>query len=82
MKILIATFFGTVAFLFGMIGLDILVHDQTLQEAWRGSPYQFMHSLAYLIVLAWDYKFVTLIAFGIATAIVLVRIVPEIRNQH
>jgi hypothetical protein len=82
MKIVIAMFFGTAAFLLGMIGLDIFVHDQTFSEALKASPNQFMHSLAYLVLLAWNYKFVTLIAFGIATAIILVRIVPEIRNQH
>jgi len=82
MKIVIATFFGTVAFLLGMVGLDILVHNQTLHEAWKGSPDQFVHFLGYLIMLAWQYKFVTLVAFGITTAILIVRVVPEIRNQH
>ena len=82
MKLLIAAFIGTVAFLFGMIGLDIFVHDQTFHEAWKGTPDQFLYSVGYLMVLAWDYKFVTLIAFGITTAIILVRVVPEIKNQH
>jgi len=80
MKILAASLATVAGYLLYALGVDVFVHDQTLYEAWKGFPYQLSRSVSDLLALAWQYKFVTLIVFAIATAVVYVRRVPEIRN--
>jgi hypothetical protein len=81
MKIVIAVIAAAFGWVVIMIGNDVFAHDQTFAEAWKGSPHQLLHSLGDLAVMAWQYKVVTLIALGILTAVLLVRLVPDIRNQ-
>ncbi len=64
-----------------MVGTDVFVHDQTFSEAWKGSPHQFIQSLGQLATMAWQYKVVSLIALGILSAVLLVRLVPDVKNQ-
>lgn len=64
-----------------MIGNDVFAHDQTFSEAWKGAPHQFIQSVGQLAWLAWQYWVVTVIALAIATAVLLVRLVPDIKNQ-
>jgi hypothetical protein len=64
-----------------MVGDDVFVHDQTFGEAWKGSPHQLIQNMGQLATMAWQYKFVSLIFFGIVSAILLVRLVPDVKNQ-
>lgn len=75
---IVATIFGWVVI---MIGNDVFAHDQTFSEAWKGSPHQLIQSLSTLAGMAWQYWAVSLIALGILSAVLLVRFVPDIRNQ-
>ena len=77
MKAVMIVLVAAIAFAVIMISLDVLVHDQTLSEAWKGSPDQFWQSMLDLVSLAWQYKVVTAIVFGIIVAILLVRQVPD-----
>ncbi len=72
---------AAIVFVPAMIVVDVFVHDETIYEAWKGLPHQIVHWLADLFILAWQYKFVTIVAFAIAMAIVYVRFVPDIKNQ-
>jgi TRAP-type uncharacterized transport system fused permease subunit len=81
MKFLMASLIAVLGFMFTMIGVDIFVHDETFQEALKGYPSQFIQSVGDLFALAWQYKFVTLVAFAILMAVLFVRGVPEVRNQ-
>ncbi len=81
MKIVVALVVAAIGFMVVMTGVDVFVHDETIYEAWKGAPHQIEHWLADLFILAWQYKFVTIVAFAIAMAIVYVRFVPEIKNQ-
>jgi TRAP-type uncharacterized transport system fused permease subunit len=80
-KFVMASFVVVLGFMFTMIGVDVFVHNETFQEAWKGYPSQFLQALRDLLLLAWQYKFVTIVAFAIAIAVLFVRRVPEIRNQ-
>lgn len=80
MKILAASIAAVAGYLLYALGIDVFVHDQTLYEALKGFPYQLSRSLGDLLVMAWQYKFVTLVVLAIATAVVFVRRVPDIRN--
>jgi hypothetical protein len=80
MKIFVASVAAVAGYLLYALGIDVFVHNETLYEALKGFPYQLSRSLGDLFVMAWQYKFVTLVALGIATGIVYVRRVPEIRN--
>ncbi|HZP21853.1 MAG TPA: hypothetical protein VFB04_00320 [Terriglobales bacterium] len=81
MKFVFTSLVAVVGFMFAMIGVDVLVHDETLAEAWKGYPHQFIRSLSSLFALAWQYKFVTFIFCAIAMAVLYVRVVPPIKNQ-
>ncbi len=81
MKFVITVIVTAIAYVLVMLGNDVFAHDQSLSEAWKGSPHQFIHSLGELAMLAWQYKVVTLIAIGIITAILIVRLVPDVKNQ-
>jgi len=81
MKFLGASLLAVVGFMFAMIGVDIFVHDETMAEALKGYPHQFLQSLGSLFVLAWQYKFVTFVFCAIALAVLYVRVVPPIKNQ-
>ena len=80
MKILAASVVAVAGYLLYALGIDVFVHDETLYEALKGFPYQLSRALGDLFAMAWQYKFVTLIVFAIATGVVYVRRVPEIRN--
>ncbi len=64
-----------------MIGNDVFAHDQTFSEAWKGSPHQLMQDIGQLATMAWQYKVVSLIVLGIVGAVLLVRLVPDVKNQ-
>jgi|HubBroStandDraft_6_1064221.scaffolds.fasta_scaffold2230641_1 hypothetical protein len=81
MKLVIVLIITAIAYVLVMLGNDVFAHDQSLAEAVKGSPHQFVHSLGELAALAWQYKVVTLIAVGIAVAVALVRPVPPVKNQ-
>lgn len=81
MKLLLASMIAALGFMLAMIGMDVIAHDQTFHEAFKGMPHQFAHSLGDLFGLAWQYKFPTIVAFAIVIAVVYVRRVPEVRNQ-
>jgi hypothetical protein len=81
MRFIMAVIVAAMGYVAYMIGNDVFTHDQTFVEAWKGAPQQFIQSLGQLAVLAWQYKVVTLIALGIVTAVLLVRLVPDIKNQ-
>lgn len=81
MKAFSIALLAAVGFLVAMIVVDVFAHDQTLYEAWKGSPDQFWQSLGSLVLLAWQYKIVTVIAFGLAIAVLFVRGVPDLRNR-
>jgi len=81
MKVVLTIIAASVAWVFIMIGMDVFGHDQTFSEAWKGSPQQFLHSLGELASLMWQYKVVSLIALGILVAVLIVRLVPDMKNQ-
>jgi hypothetical protein len=81
MRFVFASLLAVVGFMFAMIGVDVFVHDETLGEAWKGYPHQFVQSMGSLFALAWQYKFVTFIFCAIALAVLYVRVVPPIKNQ-
>jgi len=81
MKLLFASMVAAFGCVLALIGMDVIGHDQTFHEAFKGMPHQFAHSLGDLFGLAWQYKFPTIVAFAIAIAVIFVRRVPEIRNQ-
>ena len=64
-----------------MVTNDVFAHDQTFSEAWKGSPHQLIQSINQLATMAWQYKVVSLIALGILSAVLLVRLVPDVKNQ-
>jgi hypothetical protein len=80
MKIFAASLVAVAGYLLYALGIDVFVHDETLYEALKGFPYQLSRSLGDLFVMAWQYKFVTLVVLAMATAVVYVRRVPDIRN--
>ena len=81
MKIILSAIAAAIAWVFIMIGMDVFGHDQTFSEAWKGAPQQFLHSLGDLASLMWQYKVVSLIALGILVAVLIVRLVPDMKNQ-
>ncbi len=80
MKILAASLAAVAGYLLYALGIDVFLHDETLYEALKGFPYQLARALGNLCAMAWQYKFVTLVVLAIATAVVYVRRVPDIRN--
>lgn len=80
MKILAASLVAVAGYLLYALGIDVYVHDETLYEALKGFPYQLSRSLGNLFAMAWQYKFVTLVVLAIATGVVYVRRVPDIKN--
>jgi len=81
MKAVVVGIIAALGLLAVMLAAGMLIHDQTLSEAWKGSPDQFWQSLDSLLMMAWQYKVVTMIVFGIVTAVLYVRRVPEIKNR-
>ena len=77
MKVVTIVLVAALAFAVIMISLDVLIHDQTLAEALKGSRAQFWQELLDLVALAWQYKVATAIFFGIIVAILVVRRVPD-----
>lgn len=72
---------AAIGFLLVMLGVDVFMHDQTLAEAWKGSPHQVWHFLGVLAGWAWQYKLGTLLVFALVTAIVYIRRVPEVKSH-
>ena len=72
---------AAIGFLLAMLGVDVFMHDQTLAEAWKGSPHQIWHSLGVLAGWAWQYKLGTLLVLAIVTAIVYIRGVPDVKTH-
>lgn len=70
-----------VGFMLIMLGVDVWIHDETLVEAWKSSPHEFLHYLATLLLLAWQYKLATLVVFAAAIAIVYIRRVPGVKSH-
>jgi hypothetical protein len=66
---------------FGVMVVDLLEHDESVTEAFSNAPSHLMHSFGDIALLAWQYKFVTFIAFAIVIGIFFIRRVPEVRNQ-
>jgi uncharacterized membrane protein YgdD (TMEM256/DUF423 family) len=84
MKFVLASIFVALICVFGAVGVmivDLLVHDESISEAINNAPQHLVHSVGDLFLLAWQYKFVTFIAFAIVIGILYVRRVPEVRNQ-
>lgn len=79
-KFVVPSTVAFIGYLLYMIGIDVFVHDETFYEAWKGSPVQFWRSLSDLCVLAWQYKWATIVVFATAMVIVYIRRVPEIKN--
>jgi uncharacterized membrane protein YgdD (TMEM256/DUF423 family) len=84
MKFVFASMFFALICIFGAFGMmvvNLLVHDESLSEAINNAPQQMLHSIGDLFLLAWEYKFVTIIALAIVIGILYVRRVPEVKHQ-
>jgi hypothetical protein len=79
MSAMFVAILAAIGFLLAMLGVDVYMHDETLAEAWKGSPHQVWHFLGTLAVWAWQYKLGTLLVFGIVMAIVYIRRVPDVK---
>jgi ABC-type uncharacterized transport system permease subunit len=81
MRLLFASIIAALGFVLAMIGMDVFAHNQTFHEAFKGLSHQAVDWLSQLFVLAWQYKFVTIVFFAIVIAAIYIRQVPEIKHQ-
>jgi len=81
MKAVQVAILSALAFALVMMGVDVFIHDATVNEALRDSPNQFLQSLRWLFSVAWQYKAASAIVFGLFAAIVYVRIVPDVKSH-
>jgi hypothetical protein len=63
------------------LGMDVWVHDQTLVEAIKGSPQQFVDAIGSLFGMAWQYKLAALLVVIVVITILSMRRVPEIKSR-
>jgi hypothetical protein len=63
------------------LGMDVWAHDQTLWEAIKGSPQQFVDAIGDLLGMAWQYKLGAVLVVIVVITILSMRRVPEIKSQ-